>query len=42
MDSEDMSKTFNNFGPDEKPERVQYYNIKAQFEKDLIKEHLKK
>ncbi|CDW86232.1 UNKNOWN [Stylonychia lemnae] len=42
MDSQDMSKTFNNFGPDEKPERVQYYNIKAQFDKELIREHLKK
>lgn len=38
MDSPNQMNTFNNFGPDENPERVEYYQNKSMKDKEVIRE----
>ncbi len=41
MDHDDQPYTFNNFGPVESPERLEYNRRKEQMEKSFIKDKLK-
>eukprot|EP00347_Sterkiella_histriomuscorum_P005574 403356088 len=41
MDSPDQKNTFNNFGPNENPERLEFHNLKEKMDKDFIREQLR-
>lgn len=39
-DNKTSDRPFNNYGPDECPDRVEFYNRKNLLDKAFIKEHL--